>query len=134
MRLYCHKEEFTVLKAGLKTSFTVLSVLFTFACTPADEKHEHSHHHSNEHSQEHTHKHHEHVATSDVIVETSGIRIGTAAITTRGLKETDCLQVVDWVDRVVSNYESDPIIKETKSQINKFMEAFPLYAEHSLVF
>lgn len=65
---------------------------------------------------------------------TSGIRIGTAAITTRGLTERDCLQAVDWIDRIVVNHENGNIIKEVKNQINKFMEEFPLYAEDSDLF
>ncbi len=56
----------------------------------------------------------------------SGIRVGTAAITTRGLKETDCLKVVEWIDRVISNPESRAIQKEVKREVNNFMKAFPL--------
>ena len=41
---------------------------------------------------------------------TSGIRVGTPAISTRGLKESDCLQVVDWVDYVLMNRDSEDII------------------------
>lgn len=65
---------------------------------------------------------------------TSGIRIGTAAITTRGLGVDACLNIVDWVDRVVCNYENSSIIKETKNEINKFMEKFPLYEPSSEMF
>ena len=60
---------------------------------------------------------------------TSGIRIGTAAITTRGFKEEDCLRVVDWVDAILSDVENESLILSTKKEINHFMERFPLYAE-----
>lgn len=59
---------------------------------------------------------------------TSGIRIGTAAITSRGFSEADCLKVVDWIDRIVMNVEDESIIKQTRAEVNAFMEAFPLYS------
>lgn len=58
---------------------------------------------------------------------TSGIRVGTAAITTRGFKEEDCLKVVDWIDQVITNVDNEAIIEETKNEVNRFMERFPLY-------
>lgn len=60
---------------------------------------------------------------------TSGIRIGTAAITTRGLKENDCRQIVNWIDQVISNVENEGIIHKVKSEINDYMKQFPLYPE-----
>ncbi len=60
---------------------------------------------------------------------TSGIRLGTAAITTRGFKEADCLKVVDWIDAIINEVESEELIIETRRKINAFMERFPLYAE-----
>jgi len=52
---------------------------------------------------------------------TSGIRVGTAAITTRGLNEQDCLQVVDWMDAIIKDPTNTALIEDTKSQVNKFM-------------
>jgi len=52
---------------------------------------------------------------------TSGIRIGTAAITTRGLNEQDCLQVVDWIDAIIKQPTDTALIEDVKSQVNKFM-------------
>ncbi|MCI5081855.1 MAG: serine hydroxymethyltransferase [Saprospiraceae bacterium] len=63
---------------------------------------------------------------------TSGIRIGTSAITTRGLKEQDCLKVVEWIDTVISNHENQELIADIRKQVNAFMEQFPLYAETSI--
>ncbi len=58
---------------------------------------------------------------------TSGIRIGTAAITTRGFKEKDCLQIVEWVDRILNTFEDESNLKKIKAVVNKYMEGFPLY-------
>ncbi len=58
---------------------------------------------------------------------TSGMRIGTAAITTRGFKEADCLQVVDWIDAIVGDIENEELLSHTRKEVNAFMEAFPLY-------
>jgi glycine hydroxymethyltransferase len=52
---------------------------------------------------------------------TSGIRIGTAAITTRGLNEQDCLQVVDWIDAIIKQPTNTALIEDVKNQVNKFM-------------
>lgn len=60
---------------------------------------------------------------------TSGMRIGTAAITTRGLKENDCRKIVDWIDAVIENTENEELIIETRREVNAFMEGFPLYTE-----
>jgi glycine hydroxymethyltransferase len=58
---------------------------------------------------------------------TSGIRIGTAAITTRGLKEQDCIQVVEWIDLIIKEPTNVGLISELKENVNKFMSQFPLY-------
>ena len=58
---------------------------------------------------------------------TSGMRIGTAAITTRGLKEADMEKVVNLIDNVLANIEDETKIAEVKKQVNKLMEQFPLY-------
>ena len=59
---------------------------------------------------------------------TSGIRVGTAAITSRGFKEDDCLRVVDWIDGIIADIENEDLIGNTRQEINAFMEGFPLYA------
>lgn len=58
---------------------------------------------------------------------TSGLRIGTSAITTRGLKEQDCLKVVEWIDLIINDATNNGLITEIKSEVNKFMVEFPLY-------
>ena len=52
---------------------------------------------------------------------TSGIRVGTPAITTRGLIEEDMETVVDFIDRVIQNHTKDEIIEEVAGQVNEFM-------------
>ncbi|MEL6922662.1 MAG: serine hydroxymethyltransferase [Bacteroidota bacterium] len=58
---------------------------------------------------------------------TSGIRVGTAAITTRGFKEADCLQVVSWIDRIISDVENESLITNIRGEVNEYMQQFPLY-------
>ena len=58
---------------------------------------------------------------------TSGIRIGTAAITTRGLNEQDCAQVVEWIDTIVRDHTNSALLADVKSEVNKFMVEYPLY-------
>ncbi|MEH0158237.1 serine hydroxymethyltransferase [Limibacter armeniacum] len=58
---------------------------------------------------------------------TSGMRIGTAAITTRGLKEADMSRVVDYIDRVLVNHEKDAEIEAVKNEINEWMRQYPLF-------
>ncbi|MEM9837249.1 MAG: serine hydroxymethyltransferase [Bacteroidota bacterium] len=60
---------------------------------------------------------------------TSGIRIGTAAVTTRGFNEADCRQTVAWIDSVISNIEDENLIANVRREVNAFMQDFPLYAE-----
>jgi len=65
---------------------------------------------------------------------TSGIRIGTPAITTRGFNENDCLQVVEWIDHILMDPENESKISSVKSEVHKYMENFPLYTNPSLAF
>ncbi len=60
--------------------------------------------------------------------QTSGIRVGTPAITTRGLKEEEIVKVVDLIDRVLSNIESEAEILNVRSEVNALMAGRPLYA------
>ena len=58
---------------------------------------------------------------------TSGIRVGTAAITTRGLKEDQMGEIVNMIDRVILNYNDDLIISEVANQVNALMRGRPLF-------
>jgi glycine hydroxymethyltransferase len=59
---------------------------------------------------------------------TSGIRIGTAAITSRGLMANNMQQVVDVIDRVLMNPEDENTIKSVTAEVNEMMKLFPLYS------
>lgn len=59
---------------------------------------------------------------------TSGIRVGTAAITTRGLKEAEVVQIVQWIDRVLSDVNNETEIEAVKKEINALMQNYPLFA------
>lgn len=59
---------------------------------------------------------------------TSGMRVGTAAMTTRGMKETDMEQIVVYIDEVLMNHDNDAKLQTIREEINSWMKAFPLYA------
>ncbi len=59
---------------------------------------------------------------------TSGIRIGTPAITSRGLKEKDCLKVVEYIDAALKHKDNPKEIAKLKTKINTMMAKFPLFA------
>ena len=58
---------------------------------------------------------------------TSGIRFGTSAITTRGLKETDMIYIVELIDLVINNYDNDKVLNEVRSKVNELMKGRPLF-------
>lgn len=60
--------------------------------------------------------------------QTSGLRVGTPAITTRGLKEEHMLPIVDLIDEVISNVENEKVIAGVKQKVNQLMSGLPLFA------
>jgi glycine hydroxymethyltransferase len=58
---------------------------------------------------------------------TSGMRVGTAAMTTRGLVESDFVRVVDLVDKVLMNHNNESVITSVRNEVNEWMKAFPLF-------
>ena len=64
---------------------------------------------------------------------TSGIRIGTSAISTRGMKEDDCVRIVDWIDAIINDSTNETLINKTKNEILEFTSSFPLYQENESV-
>ena len=58
---------------------------------------------------------------------TSGIRIGTAAVTTRGLVESDMIQIVDLIDRVICNFEKEEELAQIAEIVNEMMAGRPLF-------
>lgn len=60
--------------------------------------------------------------------QTSGIRLGTAAITTRGLKENHMGEIVEMIDTVLSDPESEATIKAVRERVNSMMQEYPMFA------
>jgi len=64
---------------------------------------------------------------------TSGMRLGTAAVTTRGLKEEDMERIVTLIDSVIAGRAEKKLVLDAKAEVNEWMRSFPLYAETSKV-
>ena len=60
--------------------------------------------------------------------QTSGLRFGTPAITTRGAKENLMVEIVEMIDTVLSNPESEANIKSVREKVNSIMKDYPLFA------
>jgi len=58
---------------------------------------------------------------------TSGIRVGTAAITTRGLKEKEMETIVDLIDRVINNYQDEAVLAEVAQEVHALMQGRALF-------
>jgi glycine hydroxymethyltransferase len=63
---------------------------------------------------------------------TSGIRLGTPAVTTRGMKEKDMQQIADWIERIILEVENESVIAKVKGEVNEYMQQFPLYENEGL--
>lgn len=60
---------------------------------------------------------------------TSGIRIGTPAVTTRGMKENEMREIARLIHRILTNINDESVINEAKKKVKELCEAFPLYPE-----
>jgi glycine hydroxymethyltransferase len=58
---------------------------------------------------------------------TSGIRLGTAAITTRGVDLNETAQIVNLIDQAIVNYKNDDQLEKIKSEVNQLMSNKPLF-------
>ncbi|WP_428058803.1 serine hydroxymethyltransferase [Candidatus Avelusimicrobium faecicola] len=58
---------------------------------------------------------------------TSGLRLGTPAVTTRGMKEADMAQIATFIDTAISNAQDDTRLAEIAQQVKAFLDKFPLY-------
>ena len=59
---------------------------------------------------------------------TSGIRVGTAAVTTRGLVEQDMISIVDYIDKAILNKDDEETLNEIASSVKKMMKDKPLFS------
>jgi glycine hydroxymethyltransferase len=59
---------------------------------------------------------------------TSGIRIGSAAITTRGLGESDMARIVELIDETLMNHDNDTRIGQVRQQVNNWLQDYPLFS------
>ena len=57
---------------------------------------------------------------------TSGMRVGTPAVTTRGLVESDMEQLVAWMDEAIVNHEDDAVLEKIGMEVRAKMSTFPL--------
>ena len=60
-------------------------------------------------------------------MDPSGIRLGTPALTTRGLKEKEMLQVAVWIDRAVTNWQDQVALERIRQEVKTLTSRFPLY-------
>jgi len=59
---------------------------------------------------------------------TSGIRLGTAAVTTRGMNEGDMEKIADWIDRVIRQHQDPSVAETVGKEVKAFAPTFPLFA------
>ncbi len=60
---------------------------------------------------------------------TSGLRIGTPAVTTRGMKEEDMQMIADFIDRAITHHDDEAYLAAQAKEVEKFLEEFPLYPQ-----
>ncbi len=60
---------------------------------------------------------------------TSGIRVGTAAVTTRGLTTNDMAKIAGFIDKAITHHQNDEVLFGIKEEVNNWMKSFPLYAD-----
>ena len=60
---------------------------------------------------------------------TSGIRVGTPAVTRRGFKEAEVSQVADWITQIIKNLDDKKLISEIKNEVKNLCGNFPVYSQ-----
>ena len=58
---------------------------------------------------------------------TSGVRLGTPAITTRGLKEEHMVVLAEWIHLALTNHTNEDVLKKIKGQVIELCQAYPVY-------
>lgn len=64
-------------------------------------------------------------------LDPSGIRLGTPALTTRGMKEKEMEQIADWIDQAIINHKDNTKLEEIRNEVKELTKNFPLYPEMS---
>ncbi|MBI5370281.1 serine hydroxymethyltransferase [Candidatus Uhrbacteria bacterium] len=64
-------------------------------------------------------------------LDPSGIRLGTPALTTRGMKEEEMRQIADWIDRAITHNSDEKMLVSIKEEVRSLTQQFPLYTELS---
>lgn len=62
-------------------------------------------------------------------MDPSGIRLGTPAITTRGMKEEQMKQIVEWIDSAITGHEDDETLEKIRKEVKTLANQFPLYED-----
>ena len=60
---------------------------------------------------------------------TSGIRVGTPAVTRRGFKEKEVTQISDWISQIIKNIEDQNLIAEVKEEVKSLCSNYPVYSQ-----
>ena len=60
---------------------------------------------------------------------TSGIRIGTPSVTTRGFREQECIRVAGWISDIIENMGKDAVIDRIRDEVSDLCSQFPMYQD-----
>jgi glycine hydroxymethyltransferase len=56
----------------------------------------------------------------------SGVRFGTPAVTTRGMKEAEIVKIVEWIDKAIENRENEEVLNQIQGEVKEFCQGFPI--------
>ncbi len=59
-------------------------------------------------------------------IKPSGVRFGTPAVTTRGMKETEIVKIVEWIDKAIGNRDNNKVLNQIQKEVEEFCQNFPI--------